>query len=50
VNNRRDDGGDQEKVDRETDSVKHRKSEEPGGRKNDRENDERFLPPSFSAL
>ena len=47
MHDHRNDGGDQEKVDRETDSVKHRKSEEPGGRKNDRENDKHsFLPVS----
>jgi hypothetical protein len=37
-------------MDRETGSVKHRKSEEPGDRKNDRENEEHFLTPSFSGL
>ena len=50
MHDHRNDGGDQENVDRETGSVKHRKSEEPGDRKNDRENEEHFLTPSFSAL
>src|ERR1039457_4708014 len=50
MNDHQDDGGDQENMDRETGSVKHRKSEEPGDRKNDRENEEHFLTPSFSGL
>src|SRR5664279_5024220 len=50
MHDHRNDGRDQEKVNRKPRDVKHRKSKEPGDRNNDCKTDKHFLPPSFSVL
>src|SRR5664279_5101891 len=50
MHDHRNDGRDQEKVNRKPRGVKHRKSKEPGDRKNDCKTDKHLLLPSFSVL